>query len=63
MTGGLAGVVEVQVLAPVSFFLTCLSSPSPEKLLRGRTGGFIKEGTRARTYAYILINNLSELEY
>jgi len=62
MTGGLAGVVEVQVLAPVSF-LTCLSSPSPEKLLRGRTGGFIKEGTRARTYAYILINNLSELEY
>nr|AGT17043.1 Proton-dependent oligopeptide transporter family [Saccharum hybrid cultivar R570] len=42
MTGGLAGVVEVEVLGPLSF-LTCLSSPSPEKLLRGRIGGFIKE--------------------
>jgi hypothetical protein len=49
MTGGLAGVVEVEVLGPLSF-LTCLSSPSPEKLLRGRIGGFIKEGTLVRTY-------------
>uniref|UniRef100_A0A0A9EXI8 Secreted protein n=1 Tax=Arundo donax TaxID=35708 RepID=A0A0A9EXI8_ARUDO len=47
MTGGLAGVVlvsEVGVLAPVASFLTCLSSPSPEKELRALTSGFINEG-------------------
>jgi len=44
MTGGLAGVVEVVVLAPLSF-VACLSSPSPEpSSLRARTGGFINEG-------------------
>lgn len=66
MTGGLAGVVvAVQVLGPLSF-LTCLllSSPSPE-LLRGRTGGFINEGTRVRTYVRTYVHayyiNPSEL--
>uniref|UniRef100_A0A0A9ECW8 Uncharacterized protein n=1 Tax=Arundo donax TaxID=35708 RepID=A0A0A9ECW8_ARUDO len=48
MTGGLTGVVlvvsEGEVLAPVGSFLTCLSSPSPEKELRALTGGFINEG-------------------
>ncbi|OEL12513.1 Protein NRT1/ PTR FAMILY 7.3 [Dichanthelium oligosanthes] len=44
MTGGLASVVEVEVLAPLSF-VAFLSSPSPESssLLRARTGGFINE--------------------
>lgn len=54
MSGGLAGRVVVQVssglevvVAPVVvvvYFLRRLSSPSPEKKLRARTGGFINEG-------------------
>jgi hypothetical protein len=51
MTGGLAVVVEVEVLAPL-WFVACLSSPSPEpsSLQRARTGGFINEGMLFHIY-------------
>lgn len=60
MTGGLAGVVEVEVLAPL-WFVACLSSPSPEpsSLQRARPGGFINEGMLHTMYSTVIISAIS----